>query len=172
MASGAWVCWMTKTMARVRAATSVWKTVSHRAGNPVAMLMPTQERAAASTNSTVTGRQACRSTRDSHRLTGDLDGSPGGPGSATEPNSHWLPLACDCLLVAIAIASRSPSPGRPLYPATIVANGAPGFAGRYCCRSATTAKWSEGQTPRTVSLPASRTDSTRPRPCQGRPTRM
>ena len=45
-------------------------------------------------------------------------------------------------------------------------------ATRYSRRSATTAKWSEGQTPATGALPARRTDSTRPRPRQGRPTRM
>ncbi len=44
-----WVCWMMKTMASVSAATRVWKTVSHRAGNPTAMLIRTQIRAALST---------------------------------------------------------------------------------------------------------------------------
>src|SRR5690348_18467755 len=69
---------MTKTMARVRAATSVWKTVSHRAGNPAARLTTTHETTAARTSSAAAGREASRSTRDSHRLTRDLDGSPGG----------------------------------------------------------------------------------------------
>src|SRR5690242_12368827 len=79
---------MTKTMARVRAATSVWKTVSHRAGNPAARLTTTHETTAARTSSAAAGREASRSTRDSHRLTRDLDGSPGGSGSATVSGSQ------------------------------------------------------------------------------------
>lgn len=47
-----------------------------------------------------------------------------------------------------------------------------GRLSRYSRRSATTPKWSEGQTPSTGALPARRTDSTRARPCLGRPTRM
>src|SRR5437773_11789975 len=81
---------MTKTMARVTAATRVWKTISHRAGNPAAMLTPTHEMTAARTSSTATGLEAYRSTLDSHRLTGDLDGSPGEAGSATVPGGHGI----------------------------------------------------------------------------------
>jgi hypothetical protein len=64
----AWVCWMTKTMVSVSAATRVWKMISHRAGNPAAMLMAIHTVAAVTTATAASGRDACRSTLDSHRL--------------------------------------------------------------------------------------------------------
>jgi hypothetical protein len=64
-----WVCWMTKTMVSVSAATRAWKMVSHRVGNPTAMLTAIHTVTAMTTSTTVSGRDACRSTLDSHRLT-------------------------------------------------------------------------------------------------------
>src|SRR5690242_11091483 len=81
----AWVCWMTMTMARVRAATTVWKIVSRRAGNPAAMLTRIQVPAAVTAKIAARGRDAYRSTLDSHRLTRGLDSPRAGGGSATEP---------------------------------------------------------------------------------------
>lgn len=52
------VGWITKTMVSVRAATSVWKMVSHRAGNPAAMLAMIQAPAAVTTNTAASGRDA------------------------------------------------------------------------------------------------------------------
>ena len=65
---------MTKTIARVRTATTVWKTVSHLAGNPVTMLTMSQAPAAATTRTEAAGRDAYRSALDSSKLAGDLDG--------------------------------------------------------------------------------------------------
>jgi hypothetical protein len=59
---------MTKTMVSVSAATTVWKMVSHRAGNPTAMLTAIHTAAAVTTSTAVSGRDACRSILDSHRL--------------------------------------------------------------------------------------------------------
>jgi hypothetical protein len=59
---------MTKTMVSVSAATTVWKMVSHRAGNLAAMLTAIHTAAAVTTSTAVSGRDACRSTLDSHRL--------------------------------------------------------------------------------------------------------
>ena len=64
----AWVCWMTKTMVSVSAATTVWKMISHGAGNPTAMLTAIHTAAAVTTSTAVSGRDACRSILDSHRL--------------------------------------------------------------------------------------------------------
>lgn len=88
-----WVCWMTKTIASVSAATRVWKTVSHRAGNPAARLIPIHVPAAPRTSTATTGRDASRSIRDSHRLTADLDRSSGGPCPAVGPGGRGLLFA-------------------------------------------------------------------------------
>jgi antitoxin (DNA-binding transcriptional repressor) of toxin-antitoxin stability system len=50
-----------ETIERVTGATTVWKTVSHRAGNPVARLTPVHATAAPTTSSTVSGREASSS---------------------------------------------------------------------------------------------------------------
>lgn len=47
----------------------VWKMVSHRAGKPAAMLAAIHTPAAPTASTAASGREACRSTRDSHRLT-------------------------------------------------------------------------------------------------------
>jgi hypothetical protein len=49
---------MTKTIARVRAATTVWKMVSHRAGNPATTLTMIHAPATATTNTAAGGRDA------------------------------------------------------------------------------------------------------------------
>src|ERR1022692_1417951 len=72
---------MTKTIARVRAATKAWKMLSQRPGNPAETLTRTHARSALSTVSAVSGRDAHRSTQDSSRLPGDRPRSTGGSGS-------------------------------------------------------------------------------------------
>src|SRR5487761_147610 len=72
---------MTKTMARVRAATRDGKTLSHREGNPAATLTRNHARSAVSTISAASGRDANRSNPDSSRLPGDRPRSTGGSGS-------------------------------------------------------------------------------------------
>jgi hypothetical protein len=59
---------MAKTITRVSAATKVWKMVSHRAGDPTAMLAAIHAAAAPMTSTTAGGRDACRSTLGSQRL--------------------------------------------------------------------------------------------------------
>lgn len=76
------VYWITNTIAKVKAATRVWKTVSHRARNPTAMLTTIHTPAALTTSTETSGLDAYRSILDSHRLT--CERAAGGPWSATE----------------------------------------------------------------------------------------
>jgi hypothetical protein len=46
------------------------------------------------------------------------------------------------------------------------------MAAGYCCRSATTAKWSDAQMPSAGAVPANAADRSLPRPWWGRPDRM
>jgi hypothetical protein len=68
------VCWITSTLPKVTAATSVWKIVSSRLGNPTTMLMTTQTASAPTIDSATAGweRQLSRacSARLSERRSG------------------------------------------------------------------------------------------------------
>lgn len=58
----AWVCGMTNTMAKVSAATKVWKIVSSRVGKSRTTLNTTHNASAATMMSAMGGRAAHRST--------------------------------------------------------------------------------------------------------------
>jgi hypothetical protein len=79
----------------VSAATTVWNTVSHLGANRTTTLTQIHTPAALTTRTAVSGRDACRSTRDSRRLIEDRDpvedGSfPVDAGSAMAPGPPLL----------------------------------------------------------------------------------
>jgi hypothetical protein len=93
----------------VSAATRVWKMVSHRAGNPTAMLTRIHTPAPPMTSTAASGRDAYRSALDSHRLIRER--STGGPGSATESPSAAL-ASCGPLGLLHAALGRLLLPAR------------------------------------------------------------
>lgn len=69
-----WVCWITKTMARITAATRVWNTESRPSGNSNALLKTTHSRSRETSTSATNGRDAMSSIMCKTALPGRRSG--------------------------------------------------------------------------------------------------